>query len=137
MELFWNDPDTGEKTTWWSIDPETGERDEDASPAGGAAYCLGDCPLAAVGQAADAIETTFAVSRCFSEGEIRALLVERLVPPSFQGGPEDAGELLQLIEGLWEGVERCYQLALNRSANSVERRWLYVYALSLLRPRSL
>ena len=135
MELFWNDPDTGEKTRWWSIDPATG--DEDASSTGGAAYCLGDCPLAAVGQAADAIETTFAVSRCFSEAEIRALLVERLVPPSFRGGPEDAAELLELIEGLWEGAEKCYQQALNRSVNSVERRWLCVYALSLLWPRSL
>jgi hypothetical protein len=136
MEWFSKDSDTGEMAKWWSIDPQTGEPDGNASRVDGAHDCLGDCPRDAVGQSVDAIETTFAVSRCFSEAEVRALLVQRVIPPSFRGGPEDSAELLDLVEGLWEGVGRCYQQALNRSVNPVERQWLLSYALNLLCPKS-
>jgi hypothetical protein len=136
MEWFSKDSDTGEMAKWWSIDPQTGEPDGDASRPEQAPYCLGDGPLDAVAQSVDAIETIFAISRCFSEAEVRALLVERVVPPSFGGGPEDAAELLELVECLWEGAGACYQEALNRPVNPVERQWLLTYALKLLCPKS-
>ena len=134
MEWWWNDPDRGELTQWWSIDPLTGQPNGAAGLVDNNCHTLGDCPLDAAGEAAEAIETTFVVSRCFSDEETRALLLERVIPPSFRGGPEDAGELLELVEGLWIGVERCYRQAFGRSPTQIERQWLFAYAFETLRP---
>src|SRR5262245_13643291 len=115
MERWWNDPDRGEPTQWWTIDPHTGQPNGATGLADGTCHALGECPLDAVGEAAEAIEITFGASRCFSDEETRALLLERVVPPSFRGGPDDAAELLELVDGLWTLVERCYQQAMHRS----------------------
>jgi hypothetical protein len=134
MEWWWDDPERGEPTQWWSIDPHTGKPNGAAVPVDNNCHALGDCPLDAAGEAAEAIEISFGASRCFSEEETRALLLDVVVPPSFRGGPEDAAELLELVEGLWIGVERCYQQALHRSPTQVERQWLFAFAFEILRP---
>lgn len=130
MEWSWSDPDIDVLSRWWTIDPRTGEPDGGSS----AGHVLGECPIWAAAESADAIETTFGASRCFSDDEARALLLERVVPRSFRGGAEDASELLELVEGLWGGVERCYRQALNRSPTEVERHWLFTHAFTILRP---
>lgn len=61
--------------------------------------------------------STYLAPRISTEDEISVLIVSRVVPDSFRGGPEDAVELLDLVEGLWTGAERCYRLALGRVPN--------------------
>jgi hypothetical protein len=87
-----------------------------------------------VGLSGDAIATTFA-TRLFSDDEVSALLMDRVVPASFLGGDEDAAELLDLVDGLWTLAERYYQQALGRLPTQVERRWLYAFAFDALRAR--
>lgn len=135
MKWSWNDPDLGELTQWRTIDSYIGEPNGETARSESNRNVVGDCPLDAVGESAEAIEITFGASRSFSSEEIRSLLLNRVVAPSFRGGPEDAGELLELVDGLWEGVERCYRQAFGRSATQVERDWLYAYAYKYLSAR--
>ena len=128
MEWFCHDPDRGEETKWWSIDPQTGQ----PSDVGGSTQCLGDSPIDAVAMAADAIDTAFGASRFWSDGEVRALLLDRAVPVSVRH-PSDAAELLELVDGLWQSVDICYERALHRSPTSAERHWLFSHAFDILR----
>lgn len=130
MEWWWNDPTIGEQTQWWTIDPQTGEPDDAAALVGIGSQILGECPLWAAGESANAIEVTFGASRCFSSDETRALLTERIVPRSFRGGHQDAAELLELVESLWAGVDRCYPQAWGRSPTEIERHWLTSHAIA-------
>ena len=60
MEWSWHDPERGELTKWWTIDPQTGKPDGDgASPT--VTHCLGDSALDAAGEAGDAVATNFAI----------------------------------------------------------------------------
>src|SRR5262245_9793978 len=113
MEWSWYDPERAEVTKWWSIDPQTGQPDGDVTPARITCNCLGQSVLDEVGTAADAIATTFA-TKLFSDEDISALIIKRVVPHLFQGGDEDVAELLALVDGLWTLAERCYQQALGR-----------------------
>jgi hypothetical protein len=129
MEWFCHDPERGEQTKWWSIDPQTGQPSE----GGDASQCLGDSPMDAVSMAADAIDTAFGASRFWSDEEVRTLFSERTVPVCIRH-PSDATELLDLVDGLWQSVETCYRQALHRSPTPVERQWLFAYAFGILRP---
>jgi hypothetical protein len=129
MEWFYHDPERGEETKWWSIDPQTGQ----PSDVGGSIHCLGESPIEEVGMAADAIDTVFGASRFWSDEEVRALLLQRAVPARIRH-PSDADELLDLVDGLWKSVDICYERALRRSPSQAERHWLFSYAFGLLRP---
>ena len=128
MEWFFHDPDLGEETKWWSIDPQTGQ----ASDVGGSDQCLGDSPIQAVCMAADAIDTAFGASKFWSDEEARALLLQRVVPASVSH-PSDAAELLELVDGLWQSAAMRYERALHRSPSAAERHWLFSHAFSILR----
>jgi len=134
MEWSWYDPDRGEVTKWWTIDRQTGQPDRGVTREPILCHCLGDSALDEVSVSGDAIATTFA-TRLFSDDEVFALVMKRALPPSFQGGEEDAAELLQLVDGLWNSAERCYQHALGHTPNEIERRWLYASAFEALRAR--
>jgi hypothetical protein len=134
MEWSWYDPDRGEATKWWTINPETGQPDDDVTGDPITRHCLGDSALDEVGTSGDAIATTFA-TKLFSDDEVSALIMMRVVPRSFRGGAEDAAELLDLVDGLWELAERCYHQALGRMPTDVERRWLCASAIDALRAR--
>jgi len=134
MEWSWNDTEIGEVTLWWTIDPQTGEPDDAPEGSDDGGHLLGECPIWAAGEAAETIEVTFGASRNFSDEETRALLWERVVPPSFRGGPEDAAELLELVESMWSRVDRCYRQALGRSPSEVERQFIFAHAFATLRP---
>jgi len=97
-----------------------------------ASCCLGQPAIDAVNESADAIRTIF-IMKHFTDDEMSSLIMNRVVPPSFRGGAEDAAELLDLIDGLWGGAEKCYQSALNRPPNQIERQQLYALALDVLR----
>src|SRR5262245_49547859 len=115
MKWLWYDREIGEPTSWWTIDPNTGQ--PDAAVVSEALKtsrdCLGDSALHEVGLAADAIATSFA-TKSFSADEVSALITQRVVPCTFRGGPEDAAELLDLVDGLWTSVESIYREALGR-----------------------
>jgi hypothetical protein len=128
------DPDRGEETKWWTIDPETGQPDGEVRDQRIIRHCLGDSVLDEVGMSGDAIATTFA-TKSFSDEEVIALIMERALPRSFQGGAEDAAELLDLVDRIWESAQRCYQQALGRVPTDVERRWLCAAAIAALRAR--
>jgi hypothetical protein len=134
MEWWCNDPERGDLTKWWSINPQTGQPDGDVASERIAGNYLSDCALDAVSEAADAIATTFA-TECFADEEVSALILRRVVPPSFQGGVEDAADLLDLVDGLWTGAELCYRQALRRLPTQVERQWLYAFTFDILRAR--
>ena len=134
MEWSRHDPERGEPTKWWTIDPKTGQPDCTVTCDPIRGHCIGDSVLDEVGISGDAIATSFA-TKLFSDDEVAALIMNRVVPPSFQGGAEDAAELLDLVDGLWELVDRCYQQALGRLPNDVERRWLCDSAIDALRTR--
>jgi hypothetical protein len=134
MEWSWYDSVRGEETKWWTIDPSTGQPDGNAAPDPIACHCLGESVLADVSLAGDAIATTFA-TRLFSDDDVSALLMKRVVPTSFQGGKDDAAELLDLVDGLWSLAEDNYQQALGRMPTEVERRWLCAFAFGALRAR--
>jgi hypothetical protein len=87
-----------------------------------------------VGLSGDAIATTFA-TELFSDEDVSALIMTRVIPPSFQGGDEDAAELLDLVDCLWTLANSYYQQALGRLPTQVERRWLYAFAFHALRAR--
>jgi hypothetical protein len=63
-------------------------------------------------------------TKAFTDEEVASLILTRVVPASFQGGFEDAAELLELVDGLWSLAEDCYRQALRRPPDPVERRWL-------------
>lgn len=134
MEWSWYDPDRGEVTNWWTIDPQTGQPNGGVTGEPISCHCVGESALNEVSVSGDAIATTFA-TRLFSDDEVFALVMKRVVPSSFQGGEEDVAELLELVDGLWTLAGRCYQQALGRMPNEVERRWLYASALEALRAR--
>jgi hypothetical protein len=134
MEWSWYDPERGEVTRWWTIDPQTGQPDATIAPDPSACHCLGDSVLDEVRQSGDAIATTFA-TRLFSDEEVCALIMDRFVPPTFKGGEEDAAELLDLVDGLWTLAKSYYQQALDRMPTQIERRWLYAVAFDALRAR--
>ncbi len=134
MEWLWDDPERGEPTRWWTIDPRTGQPDGDVMSDGRDRHCLGESALDAVSEAADAIATIFN-TKCFADEEVASLVLRRVVPASFRGGPHDAAELLELVDGLWAGAEGCYRQALRRQPDPVERRWLYDFAFATLRAR--
>ena len=131
MEWLLNDPVTGQPTAWWSIEPRTGERTETA----GGCDCLGDSVLSDVAMVATNIEATFGASRYFTEEEVRALLLDRVVPGSVQQHADTASELLESVDDLWHLVEERYRQAWGRSATQAERRWLFCHAVDILRPR--
>ena len=134
MEWSWHDPARGEYTKWWTIDPQTGQPDGAATADPITCHCLGDSAIDEVKLSGDAIATTFTTKR-FSNEEVSDLIMKRMVPASFQGGPQDAAELLDLVDGLWTLAETCYQHALGRMPTEVERRWLYGFAFDALRAR--
>ena len=96
--------------------------------------CLGESALDVVDEAADAIATSFA-TKSFTDEEVASLVLTCVVPTSFQGGPDDAAELLELVDGLWFLAEDCYRQALHRPPDPVERRWLSDWAFAMLRAR--
>ena len=134
MEWTWFDPERGELTKWWTINPETGQPDGNVAADRNRCNCLGDSVLDEVGLSGDAIATTFA-TELFSDDEVLALVMERVIPRSFRGGEDDAAELLELVNGLWTLAGSYYEQALGRMPTEVERQWLYVFALDALRAR--
>jgi hypothetical protein len=134
MEWLWFDPDRDEPTRWWTIDPRTGRPDGRAAADLARSHCLGESALDAVSMVADAIATEFAM-KGFTDEEVTALLSQRSMPVAFQGGPVDAADLLGSVGDLWTLVENCYQRALGRLPDRVERRWLQDFALAALRAR--
>ena len=74
-------------------------------------------------------------SKCFTNDQLSALIMKRVLPSSFKGGIEDAAELVDLVEGLWIRAESYYQQALGRPPNQVECKWLVAFALDALRAR--
>jgi hypothetical protein len=95
---------------------------------------LGESALDDVNMVADALATSF-TTKGFSDDEVSALILGRVIPPSFRGGPEDAAELLGHVDDLWSLAESHYMQALQRPPNGKERHWLYRAALSALRAR--
>jgi hypothetical protein len=134
MEWVWHDPERDEATKWWTIDPQTGKSDGVADSDRSKCHCLGDSVLDEVGLSGDAIATTFATKH-FSDDEVSALILNRVVPSSFKGGVQDAAELLDLVDGLWTLAQSYYQRALGRLPTQFERRWLYASAFDALRAR--
>src|SRR5262245_11763489 len=101
---------------WWTIDPPTGEPDGADAAGHVSCHCMGESPLDDVGMVADALATSF-VTQGFTDEEVSALLLSRVVPSSFQGGPEDAAELLEHVDDLWSLAETNYIEALQRPPN--------------------
>src|SRR5262245_3305966 len=130
MEWFCHDPELGADRKWWSIDPQTGA----PSDAANSDHCLGDPPLDAIGMSADAIESLFGASRFWSDDELRALLLERIVPAPIHHA-SDAAELLELVDLRWQGASICYETALHRLPTPTERHWLFSHAFAALRKR--
>ena len=86
MEWWWNDPERGELTRWWSIDPQTGQPNGAAELADGDCHALGDCPLDAAGEAAEAIDIAFGHRGAFlTRRPVRYSLIESSLPPSAAG----------------------------------------------------
>jgi hypothetical protein len=120
---------------WWRIDPQTGEpTGEFPAPVDDSCVFLLDEAVDAAGDAATAIGATFGASRHFPDDEVRRLLAERVLPASVRPWPGAAAELLDLVDDLWQAVDRCSREASGRPATSAERHWLCRYAHSLLRP---
>jgi len=128
MEWFCHDSELGQDRKWWSIDPQTGE----PFSGGGAVPCLGESPIEEVEMAADAIDTAFGASQFWSDDEVRRLLLERVVPARIRH-ESDAVEPLELVDGLWQGVDICYERALHRLPTPAERHWLFSRAFAALR----
>jgi hypothetical protein len=134
MEWLWYDRDREEPTRWWTIDPQTGQPEDDVASERADRYCLGESVLDDVSFVADALATSFATKH-FTDEEVSALILRRVVPASFRGGPVDAAELVEHIDDLWSLAESRYVQALGRPPNQVERHWLYDRAFAALRAR--
>ena len=134
MEWLWFDPDRDEPTRWWTIDPQTGQPDGRTSTDAAHDHCLGESALDDVSFIADAIATIFA-TKGFTHEEVAALLTERVVPVAFRGGPDDAADLVERVDDLWALAENCYQRALGRPPDPIERHWLQDFAFAAVRAR--
>jgi hypothetical protein len=134
MEWLWFDSDRDEPTRWWTIDPQTGQPDGQNATDPAGSHCLGESVLDDVSMVADAIATTFA-TKGFSDEELVAVLSERAVPGAFRGPPDDAANLVESVDDLWALAETCYQRALGRRPDRIERQWLQDFALAALRAR--
>jgi hypothetical protein len=134
MEWLWFDPDRDEPTRWWTIDPQTGQPDGRTVTDPADCHCLGESALDDVSFVADAIATKFA-TKGFADKEVAALLTERVVPVAFRGGPDDAADLVESVDDLWSLAETCYQRALGRPPDRIERHWLLAFACAALRAR--
>jgi hypothetical protein len=132
MVWKWYDPEFGRWTEWWTIDAQTGEPDGSTGVEVASRDCLGEKVIEDACLSADMIATKFTM-KWFSDDELAALFHNRVLPPTFRGGPEDAVELLEHIKYLWLGAETCYQNALGRMPTEVERNWLYNHAHKLIR----
>jgi hypothetical protein len=134
MDWHTHHPERDELVRWWTIDPQTGKPDGAVAAEAANCHCLGESALDDVDFVADALATSFA-TKGFTDEEISALMLSRALPSSFQGGPEDAAELLEHVDDLWCLAETNYMQALHRPPNEVERHWLYHAALESLRAR--
>ncbi len=134
MQWLWHHPERDELTRWWTIDPQTGEPDGSVAAERANCYCLGESALNDVRFVADALATSF-VTKGFTDEEVSALVLSRVVPSSFRGGSEDAAELLEHVDDLWSLAQDSYMQALQRPPNEIERRWLYQAAIAALRAR--
>ena len=132
MEWLCHDPVRDELIRWWTIDPQTGEPDGAVAAERANCHCMGENVLDDVSMVADALATSFATEG-FTDEEISALILSRVVPSSFRGGPEDAAELLEHVDDLWSLAATSYLQALLRLPNEVERHWLCRAALAALR----
>ncbi len=134
MEWLWLDSDRDEETSWWTIDPQTGQPDDQTATDPAGLHCLGESALDDVSMVADAIATEFATNG-FTDEQVAALFSERIVPISFRGPPDDAAKLLESIDDLWALAESCYQRGLGRPPDRIERQWLQQFAIAALRAR--
>jgi len=134
MDWLSHHPERDELLRWWTIDPQTGQPDGTVAAERANCHCLGESVLDDVSFVADALATTFA-TKGFTDEEVSALMLSRVVPSTFRGGPEDAAELLEHVDDLWSLAETNYMQVLQRPPNEVERRWLYHAALDALRAR--
>lgn len=134
MEWLWHDPDSDEPTRWWTIDPDTGQPDGGAASERSDHHCLSESALHDARLVADAIATTFATKH-FSDEDVSALIMNRVVPTSFRGDVEDAAELVEHVDDLWTLAEDTYVEALGRPPDQIERFWLFKCAIAALRAR--